>query len=185
VLSHFRPGVLLFAAASVWGQTQAPTPGLRNFHQVNEHIYRGAQPAVWGYKTLASMGIKTIIDLRGEGIAEGIEKKLAKDQGISVISFPLDGHRAPSADQIAKLLKLLDDESKWPLLIHCRRGADRTGTVVACYRITHDKWDNQKALDEAMSYTMDPGQKLMRQFILQFQASTPTLSAPAPTAASK
>jgi protein tyrosine/serine phosphatase len=181
---RLRRALLLLAAVSAWAQTPPDTPGLRNFHQVNEHIYRGAQPAVWGYKTLASMGVKTIIDLRG-GLAESVEKKLARDQGLNFISVPLDGRQAPSADDITKLLKLLDDETKWPIFIHCRRGADRTGTVIACYRIAHDKWNNQKALEEAMSYTMDPGQKLMRQFILQFQASTPTLSAPAGSSGAK
>jgi len=131
------------------------------------------------------MGVKTIVDLRGEGVAEAVEKKLARDHGLNFISMPLDGHHAPSNDEISKLLKLLDDDTKWPIFVHCRRGADRTGTVIACYRIAHDKWDNQKALEEAMSYTMDPGQKLMRHFILQFRVSTPTLSAPAGTAASK
>ena len=170
-----RSGLLLLVAVSLGAQT----PGLRNFHQVNEHVYRGAQPAVWGYKTLASLGVKTIIDLRGEGIAESLEKKLARAQGLTVISVPLDGHKAPSGESVAKLLKLLDDETRWPIYIHCRRGADRTGTVIACYRITHDKWDNQRALDEAMSYTMDPGQKLMQRFILQFRPSTPAIEAAA------
>jgi tyrosine-protein phosphatase SIW14 len=154
----------------------AQTPGLRNFHQVNEHVYRGAQPAVWGYKTLASMGVKTIVDLRGEGISEAVEEKLVKRNGMTFVSVPLDGHKAPSQDSVAKLVGLLNDEAKWPIFIHCRRGADRTGTVIACYRIAHDKWDNQRALEEAKSFDMDPAQKLMQQFILQFHVSTPTLT---------
>src|SRR5215471_10147553 len=99
--------LLLLTAIAAWAQTQSPTPtpGLRNFHQVNEHVYRGAQPAVWGYKTLASMGVKTIIDLRGEGIAKGVEKRLAGESGLNFISMPLDGHRAPSPDEMTKLLK--------------------------------------------------------------------------------
>ncbi len=157
-------------------QGHAQTPGLRNFHQVNEHVYRGAQPAVWGYKTLASMGVKTIIDLRNEGISEVLEEKLVKKNGMSFLSVPLDGHKAPSQESIAKLVGLLNDQAKWPVFIHCRRGADRTGTVIACYRIAHDKWDNQRALDEAKSFDMDPAQKLMQQFILQFHVSTPTLT---------
>lgn len=152
------------------------TPGLRNFHQVNEHIYRGAQPAVWGYKTLASMGIKTIIDLRGEGISEAVEEKLVKKNGMNFLSVPLDGHKPPSDDSITKLIGILNDETKWPVFIHCRRGADRTGTVIACYRIVHDKWDNQRALAEAKTFDMDPGQKLMQKFILQFHVSTPTIT---------
>jgi len=167
-----RCGLLLSIAVFA----SAQTPGLRNFHQVNENIYRGAQPAVWGYKTLAAMGVKTIIDLRGEGIGEAVEQKLARNNGLTLLSIPLDGYKAPSDNEIANLLKILDDKTKWPIFIHCRRGADRTGTVIACYRIAHDKWDNQKALDEAKSFDMDHNEKLMQKFILQFRASTPTLT---------
>jgi len=154
----------------------AQTPGLRNFHQVDEHIYRGAQPAVWGYRTLSSMGVKTVIDLRNEGISEAVEESMVKKHGMNFVNIPLDGHKPPSPDTIAQLLKILNDSTKWPVYIHCRRGADRTGTVIACYRIAHDNWDNKRALDEAESYEMDPGQKLMQQFILQFHLPTPTLT---------
>jgi len=164
--------VLLFT----FGAACQTTPGLRNFHEVNEHVYRGAQPAVWGYKTLKSLGIKTVIDLRGEGIAEAVEQKLVRNNGMNFLSVPLDGHKAPTPDQITKLISILNDPSKWPVFVHCRRGADRTGTVMACYRITHDHWDNRKALEEAKSFDMDPGQKLMQKFILDFQAPTPALT---------
>lgn len=167
---------LAFVLLFTLGAACQTTPGLRNFHQVNEHVYRGAQPAVWGYKTLKLMGVKTVIDLRGDGISEALEQKLVKNHGMHFLSVPLDGHKAPTPDQIAKLLSLLNDPSMWPVFVHCRRGADRTGTVMACYRIAHDHWDNQKALEEAKSYDMDPGQKLMQKFILNFQLSTPVLT---------
>ena len=146
------------------------------FIRVNDHLYRGAQPAVWGYKTLASMGIKTVVDLRGDGISEALEDKLVKSHGMNFISISLDGHKAPSEDEITRILKVLDDQTKWPIFIHCRRGADRTGTVMACYRITHDHWDNQRALAEALSFDMDPAQTLMQKFILQFHLLVPALN---------
>jgi tyrosine-protein phosphatase SIW14 len=153
----------------------AQTPGLRNFSKVDDHVYRGAQPAVWGYKTLASMGVKTVIDLRSEGIPEALEDKLVMKYGMNFISVPLDSHKPPSDDQITKILAMLNDNKKWPVYVHCGLGGDRTGTVIACYRIAHDKWDNKKALEEAKSFKMDPGQKLMQEFILHFHLSTVTL----------
>ena len=122
------------------------------------------------------MGVKTIVDLRGEGISEAVEQKMVKNNGMNFLSLPLNGHLAPTPDQIAKALEILNDPAKWPVFVHCRRGADRTGTIMACYRIAHDHWDNQKALEEAKSFDMDPGQKLMQKFILQFQVSTPALT---------
>ena len=122
------------------------------------------------------MGVKTVVDLRGEGIAEAVEQKLVRNNGMNFLNVPLDGRKPPTPDQMGKLLSILNDPSKWPVFVHCRRGADRTGTLVACYRIAHDHWDNQKALDEAKSFDMDPGQKLMQKFILAFQVSTPALT---------
>jgi tyrosine-protein phosphatase SIW14 len=168
---------LLFIPLLAHPQTpQPPTPGLRNFHQVNEHIYRGAQPAVWGYKTLSDMGVKTVIDLRGDGISEALERRLVAKNKMNFVGIPFDGHKAPTDDQIARVISLLNDPAQWPIYVHCRRGADRTGTVIACYRIAHDQWDNNKALDEAKSFDMDPAQKLMQKFILAFHVSEPTLT---------
>jgi tyrosine-protein phosphatase SIW14 len=53
--------------------------------------------------------------------------------------------------------------------VHCRRGADRTGTVIACYRITHDGWSNRKALQEATSYGMSWIEFGMQRYVLAFQ----------------
>jgi protein tyrosine/serine phosphatase len=172
VATHTRCAFLLLIGTLA----SAQEPGLRNFHKVNDHLYRGAQPAVWGYKTLASLGVKTVIDLREEGISEVLEEKLVKNNGMKFLSVPLNGHKAPTEDEIDKILTVLDDQSNWPIYIHCRRGADRTGTVIACYRVAHDKWDNQRALEEAKACEMDPAQKLMQQFILQFHLSTPALT---------
>jgi protein-tyrosine phosphatase len=131
-------------------------------------VFRGAQPAVWGYSALAGMGIKTVIDLRGEGVPALLEEKLVRKDGMNYLHIPLDGHQAPSDADIARLLAVLDDSSQWPVFIHCRRGADRTGTVMACYRMWHYHWDNNSALAEAMSFGMSPSQKLMQHYILQF-----------------
>jgi len=55
------------------------------------------------------------------------------------------------------------------VFIHCRRGADRSGTVLACYRISHDHWENQKALKEAKTYGLSTFERAMRSFIQHFQ----------------
>jgi len=64
-------------------------PGLHNFHKVNDHIYRGAQPSGGGFAELAKLGIKTIIDLRESGNRSDSEKKMVEAAGMRYISFPL------------------------------------------------------------------------------------------------
>jgi protein tyrosine/serine phosphatase len=55
-----------------------------------------------------------------------------------------------------------------PIFLHCRRGKDRTGTIVACYRIQHDNWDNRRALEEAGHFGMSSLERAMRSYIEHF-----------------
>ncbi len=168
-MSYFL--IALFLIAPQWLVASDPlkAPGVGNFRQVNNHLYRGAQPASAGYKSLAKLGIKTIIDLRGgEGHAEA-EKKLVQAAGMRYVSVPMSSVSAPSDEQISEVLTLLDDSAGWPVFVHCQRGADRTGTVIACYRIAHDQWQNDKALAEAKLYGIRWFEHAMQEYILHFR----------------
>jgi tyrosine-protein phosphatase SIW14 len=145
--------------------------GVVNFHQVNDHVYRGAQPSLKGIEELAKLGVKTIIDLREPGGRADHEKQAVEALGMQYVHVPLNGYRAPTADQVAKLLGLLSDTSPGPVFVHCRRGADRTGTIIACYRMVHDHWDNKKALNEAISFGMSWTERGMQKYILGYQTS--------------
>ena len=152
-------------------------PGVHNFHQVDEHIYRGAQPSGQGFSGLAKIGIKTVIDLRGERS----EQKEVQSSGMRYVRMPWNGYKAPTDEQIKTVLSLLNDNAAWPVFVHCRRGADRTGTAIACYRITHDHWDNQQALAEAKTFGMSSLEIAMQHFILSFQMPAPAANLAAST----
>jgi protein tyrosine/serine phosphatase len=138
--------------------------GVHNFHQVNDHIYRGAQPSDEGFANLAKLGIKTVLDLRGEKS----EAKAVNRAGLHYVRLHWDGFQAPTEDQIKTVLSLLNDSSQWPVFVHCRRGADRTGTAIACYRISHDHWSNQQALAEAKTFGMSSMEIKMQHYIMSF-----------------
>ena len=53
--------------------------------------------------------------------------------------------------------------------MHCKRGADRTGAVIACYRIEHDHWNAKKALDEAKHLGMSWDQFGLKKYVMAFQ----------------
>jgi tyrosine-protein phosphatase SIW14 len=171
---------LAFAPLSVCA---ADAPGVPNFHPVNDRVYRGGQPTREGVKHLAKIGIRTVVDLRGASDHSAEEGMLVEAEGMRYIHVPLNPFGAPTDRQVAKLLEVLDDDLSAPVFVHCKRGSDRTGTVIACYRIRHDHWDNRKALREARTSGMSWVERGMQQYILHFAAAAPSAGsqATAPT----
>jgi tyrosine-protein phosphatase SIW14 len=147
--------------------TAAELPEIKNMQAVNDHIYRGAQPTPEGFKALAKMGIKTVVDLRDSRTLAADEKRLVESLGMQYISIPMR-MRTPADDEIAKALAVLNSSSS-PLFVHCLGGKDRTGTVIACYPIAHDRWDNRKAFDEAIGHGLGSVDVGMRQYILRYR----------------
>ena len=156
---------------------QTQVNGLHKFYRVNEHIYRSAQPTREGLQALPKLGIKTVIDLRGASDRSG-EAQLLQEMGIKYINIPMPSLGAPSPESVKQALALLIDQNAWPILVHCERGADRTGTVIACLRISQDGWSNQRALDEAKQLGLASIQTAKKHFILNWPAPVTSSSAP-------
>src|SRR5690349_19440259 len=116
--------------------------GVPNFQQVNARIFRGGQPSPEGFQSLAKLGVKTVIELRRENEdgehSTSSEKQAVEAAGMRYVHVPMKGIVAPTDAQVAKVLALFN--SPEPVFVHCKKGMDRTGTVVACYRISHDGW---------------------------------------------
>jgi protein tyrosine/serine phosphatase len=145
---------------------------IHNFAEVSKDIYRGAEPTPTALKELAAMGIKVDLDLREKGAATTVESKAAKQAGLRYINIPLSAFSAPSQDDMRKILSILLYSNTGPVFVHCRRGKDRTGTAIACYRIQHDGWSNEAAAAEARKFGMSYAERGMRAFILHFKPVT-------------
>jgi tyrosine-protein phosphatase SIW14 len=148
----------------------AQAPGVHNFHEVNEHVYRGAQPTPKGFRNLRKLGIRTVVDLREHHAGE--EESVVKSAGMQYLNIGMPRLHAPTDDEVSKALAILNDGADWPVFVHCLRGSDRTGTVIACYRIEHDHWSNGKALDEARADGLSWMERSMRRYVMHFQPST-------------
>jgi tyrosine-protein phosphatase SIW14 len=147
-------------------------PGIHNFYKVDEHVYRGAQPTDEGFQYLAKIGVKTVIDLRGESEGRRNEESVVTAAGMKYMNVPMTGLTPPTDAEISKILGILEDGTTGPVFVHCQRGADRTGAVIASYRIEHDGWDNARALKEAMANGMSFFQIPRQSFIRNFQPRT-------------
>lgn len=159
-----------------------PVPGIRNFYQVDDHVYRGGQPTTEGFKYLAKIGVKTVLDLRGEGDRSAAEGRLVTGLGMRYLAVPMTGLTPPTPEQIVKILTLLEDNASGPVFVHCMRGADRTGVVIAAYHIEHDHWDNARALKDAMACGMSFFQLPRQSYIRRFQPVTLEAKTAAPPA---
>ena len=127
---------------------------LPNFQRVGDRLYRGGQPKRGGYERLARLGVKTVINLRDadeHARAEGVE---ARGAGLRYYNVPMGRLGRPSDAEVERVLRLIDAPENQPVFVHCHRGADRTGLVVAVYRMAHDGWTAERAQAEANRFGM-------------------------------
>ena len=159
--------VVLYASA-VQPQERSAHKKLPNFHQVNNKLYRGAQPKTGGLQELAKLGIKTVVNLRGKG--EGVlkEEEEARGKGLRYFNVPFERVGRPRDADIEKVLSIINTPEYQPVFVHCAQGVDRTGTVIAVYRIAHDGWTSKEAKAEANRYGMHLWHVGMKNYIQDF-----------------
>ncbi|MGA2656807.1 MAG: dual specificity protein phosphatase family protein [Verrucomicrobiota bacterium] len=145
-----------------------PGNSAANFGVVNERLYRGAQPDVSGLRNLKRLGVGSIINLRMTNDAWKAEAVEARANGMAYTNVPLSGIGRPTEPQVREILGLIESLPP-PVFIHCKHGRNRTGTIVACYRIEHDQWSSQAALAEARRYGMSRLARGMRRLVIGFE----------------
>ena len=136
------------------GQHNARYKELPKFHEVNARLYRGAQPKTGGLKLLAQLGIKTIVDLRSAGDRARSEEREAHALGLRYFNVPLKWYGRPKDVQVERVLEIINRPENQPVFVHCGHGRDRTGLIVAVYRITNDGLTGTQAKTEAKRFGM-------------------------------
>ena len=167
---HFAGDALMLAlcAGAAYGQHLAQG-GLPDFHKVNEHLYRGGRPSAVGLRHLQQIGVKTVIDLQVPGERWAKENELVEALGMRYFPIPMGRGFGVDLEQIQAALKLIENADHAPVYVHCRKGHDRTGVVIACFRIKDDGWSNAKAMEEANACKMSWLQVGKRRFILDYR----------------
>ncbi len=145
---------VLLATSALAARTQLEPryAELPNFHQVNQQLYRGGQPKTGGLQRLKDLGVKTILNLRGEDAHNLAESKEARSLGLNYYSISLPQFSRPKDEEVERALDIVNATENQPVFIHCHHGRDRTGTIVACYRISHDGWTAARAKEEARRF---------------------------------
>jgi tyrosine-protein phosphatase SIW14 len=154
-----------FCCSFTCAQTKTTGKDLPNFYIVNSKLYRGGQPSEAGVMKLKEMGVGAIIDFRGVGDKTKSEEQWAQTAGLKFYSVPLDNWHSPKDANVDKILTLINSPDNQPVFVHCQRGADRTGTIVAVYRITHDGWTGEQANEEARKFGFGWWQVKMKDYI--------------------
>ena len=171
--------LLLMLASGCATRGLPPSHGINNFAKVDDGLYRGARPKEAGILCLRELGIKTIIDLRDEKQGPTEEGMQATLNGITYTNVPMNGLCAPTDEQVRIVLTLIANAVP-PVFVHCRYGCDRTGTIIACYRILHDI-SNKSAQHEAdQPYGMSAFEVGMRRYIAAFKKPAITQAERAP-----
>ena len=128
-------------------------PGVPNAGKVTDHLYRGAQPSLNNLGELVKLGVKTIIDLRAESPHTAAEEQVrAESLGIRFVRVPMGGFSTPTDAELAEFFQILRDSPEQTVFIHCEFGRDRTGVMIAAYRIAFQKWSAEHALAEMNSF---------------------------------
>ena len=119
-----------------------------DFGEVTSTLYRGGQPKEHGFEALAKMGFQIVIDLRGDRDSEREEVTRLGMQYVSMswqCSFPKDSI-------FAEFLTLIRTNPGKKIFVHCRVGDDRTGMMVAAYRMAEEGWSAERAKKEMTSF---------------------------------
>jgi protein tyrosine/serine phosphatase len=141
------------AAADV--TAMAPAPVIARFRQVDTALYRGGQPDAAAFRQLKELGIKTVVNLRRNDEERQVVEALGLryvDLSTGLTPFGLSG--GIKADVVRQFFEVVDDPRSGPVFVHCRRGADRTGVLIAMYRVARQGWTAKAAYEEARTIGM-------------------------------
>ena len=149
--------------------------GVENAGKISDFLYRGAQPRGKGYEELKKLGISIVVDLRNSKPVErdgGETREEVKVEaaGMRYIEIPTSAFFGPTETQVATFLQLLRDNEKQKVFVHCYFGDDRTGVMVATYRIAMDHWTSDEAYNEMRAYHFHKHLILMGHFVKFFPA---------------
>lgn len=154
---------------------------IKNFGQMDDRFFRGAQPKADDYQQLAALGIKTVIDLQDDPTT--YEKQSVEALGMTYINIPMSDKDYPETTKIDQFLKLIDDPSTGKFYVHCAGGRHRTGVMGAVYRFNRYNWNYDQVYAEMKKYDFytrwghGDMKKFVQDYATTFRARTASVAA--------
>jgi protein tyrosine/serine phosphatase len=156
--------LLLLLSSTAFAQDPTAYPELPRFQQVSERLFRGGQPRDGGISKLRELGINTVINLRGASDRTRAEEAEVRRLGLNYFNVGLPNWARPQDSRVAQILEVINAAENGRVFVHCKDGVDRTGMIVAIYRMTHDGWSSDQSLAEAERFGMRRMQFWMRDY---------------------
>jgi protein tyrosine/serine phosphatase len=129
-------------------------------------VLRGAAVGKDGYATLKALGVKTVIDLR----TTENERKQVEAAGMTAIAIPIEMSRDGLKAKVDRVVALMADTANQPVYVHCRHGQDRTGIVIAAYRMKKQGWSQAAAETEMQAFGFNDVWVNFKKFIRHYDA---------------
>jgi protein tyrosine/serine phosphatase len=179
-VSVFFAVLSIVFATSIIASAQQADIKIKNFGQMDDRFFRGAQPKEEDYKQLAAIGITTIIDLRDD--PTDYEKRDAEAAGIRYVNIPMSDKEYPATAAVDQFLKLVNEPSTGKFFVHCAGGRHRTGVMGAVYRFNHYNWNYDQVYAEMKKYDFYTrwGHGDMKKFVQDYASSRNTTAAAVP-----
>jgi tyrosine-protein phosphatase SIW14 len=138
------PGGRTEACPDEWAEP-LELEGVPNFYKVSDDLYRSAQPTTEGMSNLRDLGIETIVNLRS---FHSDRDRIGKTGMAYEHIYMKPWH--PETEDVVRFIRIAVNPRRTPVLVHCKRGADRTGTMCAAYRIIVQQWSTEDAIEEML-----------------------------------
>jgi protein tyrosine/serine phosphatase len=143
--------------------------------EVAPGLYRGGQPNAEGIAWLKSMGVKTVLNLRH--YHGDTEKRQVESAGLRYERMAVSSSDAPTTEEVSQFLAIARDPARRPLYVHCQHGVDRTGAMMAVYRMEDEGWSNLEAYAEMEYFDAHRIWQDLRNFVKTYRPKPPVLPA--------
>lgn len=143
--------------------------GITNFGQVTPHLYRGGLLRGDGIKAIKKLGMDIVVDTHANDTSE---ERDVRALGMKYVAIPW--HCPWPRDEVfAKFIKLMRENKGKKVFVHCRLGDDRTGMMVAAYRMSEEGWTAEEAMTEMKSFGFSGTHHLICPSLARYEKKFP------------